>query len=384
MNPPVHLGAASGSYSAFISTRSFASLDGLRALAVAGVLWYHTTSDLQLWPALSRGFLGVDLFFILSGFLIVTLLLRERRNSGTISLRNFYARRSLRIFPAYWAMLLSVACVAYLRSGQESDAIRRELPYAVLYVSNLVPMVSLLSITWSLSTEEQFYLIVPALQKYLPRFFPLVLLPIGYVVASLPPFDVFSGIRMPVFFRQTTFGPILLGVMLAHALDNPRGWAVAAFVLRTQLAPLFALAVVAVALCYPGADISGWPRLAIHGSLVVLLAACVIREDHALRPVLSWWPLRRIGMVSYGIYLYHLLVYWPAAKLLALIGVQSKYALFVLMAALSWLAAELSYRFLERRFLLLKRRYPTVETSVIHPLGLTVVEPPPVESDKVA
>jgi peptidoglycan/LPS O-acetylase OafA/YrhL len=361
----------SDSYSRYLSTRPFASLDGLRALAVTGVLWYHTTNDIPMWPALNRGFLGVDFFFIISGFLIVTLLLRERRESGSISLRNFYARRSLRIFPAYWAMLLFVACVAYLKSGDQSDAIKRDLPYAVLYVSNLVPMFSLLSITWSLSTEEQFYLVIPALQKYLPRFFPWLLLPIAYIVVSLPPFDVLPTFRMPGFFRQTTFGPILLGVILAQVLDDPRGWTAAASVLRSRLSPLFAFGLVILAFCYPGTDISGWPRLAIHGSLALFLAACVIRERHVLRPVLSWWPIRRIGMVSYGIYLYHLIVYWPAAKLLALMGVQSHYALFVLVAAFSWFTAELSYRFLERRFLILKTRFSSAETAERHPVALS-------------
>jgi peptidoglycan/LPS O-acetylase OafA/YrhL len=351
---------ATVSYSDYLSTRTFVSLDGLRALSIVGVLWYHTTNDLVFWPALNRGFLGVDFFFIISGFLIVTLLLRERRNSGTISLRNFYVRRSLRIFPAYWAMLLFVASVALLKPGQESDAIKRDLPYALLYVSNMVPMASLLSITWSLSTEEQFYLIIPAFEKYLPRFFPLVLLPIAYAAACLPPFDLFPSVRMPDFFRQTTFGPILLGVMLAHLLDHPRGWRAAAFLLRSSLSPVFALAIVALALCYPGSDISGWPRLAIHGSLAVLLAACVVRDNHALAPVLSWWPIRRIGMVSYGIYLYHLVVYWPAAKLLTLIGVHSKFLLFALVVAGSWVTAELSYRFLEQKFLMLKKRYSPV------------------------
>ena len=342
-----------GSYSTYISTNKFASLDGLRAFAIIGVLWHHST----IGSTFSRGFLGVDLFFVISGFLIVTLLLRERSKFGAVSLRNFYARRSLRIFPAYWAMLLFVASVAYLKPGHESDAIKHDLPFAVLYISNLAPMASLLSITWSLSTEEQFYLVVPALQKYLPRVFPMVLLPIAYVIVALPPFNVFPALRMPDFFRQTTFGPILLGVMLAHVLNHPRGWAAVALVLRSRLSPLLALTLVALTICYPGRDISGWPRLAIHASLVILLAACVVRERHALRPVLTWWPIRRIGVVSYGIYLYHLLVYWPVVKLLKLAGIESMYALFVLLTASSWLVAELSYHFFERKFLVLKMRY---------------------------
>lgn len=346
-----------GSYSTYISTRTFASLDGLRALAIIGVLWHHTMGDKVTWPALRRGFLGVDFFFMISGFLIVTLLLRERRDSGAVSLRNFYVRRSLRIFPAYWAMLLFVACVAYLRSGHESDAIKRDLPFAVLYISNLVPMASLLSITWSLSTEEQFYLVIPTLQKYLPRLLPLILLPIAYIVVSLPPFHVFPTLAMPDFFRQTTFGPILLGVMLAYVLDHPRGWTICAFVLRSPLSPLFALALVAATLCYFGPDISGWPRLAMHMSLIIFLATCIVRENHVLRPVLSWRPIRRVGIVSYGIYLYHLVVYWPVAKFLSQSGIHSNLPLFVLLTASSWVTAEVSYRFFERRFLTLKKRY---------------------------
>jgi peptidoglycan/LPS O-acetylase OafA/YrhL len=76
-------------------------------------------------------------------------------------------------------------------------------------------------------------------------------------------------------------------------------------------------------------------------------------------------------MVSYGIYLYHLIVYWPAAKLLALLGVHSKYALFFLVATLSWLTAELSYQFLERRFLMLKTRYSSGGEPERRPIDLS-------------
>jgi peptidoglycan/LPS O-acetylase OafA/YrhL len=205
------LSSNADTHASYLETRSFGSLDGLRALSIAGVLWHHTAFSLGSWPLFNRGFLGVDFFFIISGFLIVTLLLRESRRTGTISLPNFYARRFLRIFPAYWAMLILVACVAYVKPGNSSVDLKRELPYALLYISNFVPMWTMLSITWSLSTEEQFYLVVPGLLKHLPRLLPYVVLPLAYVLVSLPPFGVLPAVHMPEFFRQTTYGPILLG-----------------------------------------------------------------------------------------------------------------------------------------------------------------------------
>jgi peptidoglycan/LPS O-acetylase OafA/YrhL len=359
----------------YMETCSFASLDGLRALSIVGVVWFHTTNNSPGWPALRRGFLGVDFFFIISGFLIATLLLRERRNSGIISLKNFYARRILRIVPAFWLMLLVAACIAYMKQGDGSLAIKREIPYALFYVSNLVPMTSLLSITWSLSAEEQFYMIVPALQKYAPRLLPLVLLPIAYFFASLPPFGFFPNTHMPDFFRQTTFGPILAGVMLAYLLDHPRGRGLALSVLRSPLSPLFALALAVLTLSYPGTDISGWPRLTIQWSLLFLLASCVVRERHVLAPALSWGPIRRIGTVSYGIYLYHLFAYWPVSRLLAHLGIQSGYVLFVGVLSLSWLLAELSYRSLELRFLKLKGKFE-VRPRTHLPVGATGIARP--------
>lgn len=322
-----------------------------------GVLWHHTTARGSGDGILDRGFLGVDLFFVISGFLIVTLLLREQRRTGSISLPNFYARRSLRILPAYVLMLLIAAYVAYFHSGNSSANIRRDLPYALFYVSNLVPMTSMLSITWSLSTEEQFYLVVPSLVKQLPRAFPYVVLPLCYVASCLPPFGWFASEPLPLFFRQTTFCPILLGVMLAYMLDSARGWAFVHRVLGAPSSPLFALALVILAASCPGTDISGWPRVIIHLTMMLLVASCVVREDQLLRPLLSWSPLRRLGVLSYGIYLYHMLAYWPVSKVLERVGASGRVLLFPCVLLATWVIAELSYRFFEQRWIALKERF---------------------------
>ncbi len=352
---------AAEAHARFLETRSFGSLDGLRGLSIIAVLWHHTHEGFRGWAISQRGFLGVDLFFVISGFLIVTLLLRERRRTGAISLRSFYARRFLRIFPAYYAMLALVAIVAFAFPGNSSAEIRRDLPYALLYVSNMVPMLSMLGITWSLSTEEQFYLVIPTLERYAKRFMPAILVG-GYVLLSLPPFGVLPGVEMPPFFRQTTFGPILLGVMLAHVMNDPRGYAWLWRALGSPLSPLAAAALVLLASSIPGEDISGWIRIAIHLSFVALVASCVVQERQALRPLLSLRPLARVGLVSYGIYLYHLIAAHGVGKVLGRLHVTSQLAYFVVTSLAAWGVAELSYRLFESRFLALKDRFDPVRS----------------------
>lgn len=347
-----------GDYARYCQVRTFGSLDGLRAIAILAVVWHHTGQSTGAWVLAGRGFLGVDLFFVLSGFLIVTLLLREKRRTGAISLRKFYGRRILRIFPAYYFMLLFVGVVAFVKPGNSSAVVRHELPFAALYLSNLVPMQSMLAITWSLAVEEQFYLVIPTLEKYMDRAL-LLLLPCAYVLLSLFPFGFLPDLEVPSFFRETTFGPIILGVLLAHLLDNPNGFRCAMRLLGWRGAPLVALLLVVLSASNPRADISGWPRMSIHFALVALVAACVIRERHSLRTLLSAWPMRRIGIVSYGIYLYHLIIAHFVTPRTEHMQAFSHVACFASVTLLTWLAAELSYRVLETRFLRLKARFAT-------------------------
>jgi peptidoglycan/LPS O-acetylase OafA/YrhL len=358
--------AATGdAHARYLATRTFGSLDGLRAAAILAVVWQHAhgwyhelwkppPGGFKDWTLAARGLLGVDLFFVISGFLIVTLLLRERRRTGSIGLRSFYARRSLRIFPAYYLLLAVLGAVAYLAPMASSAAVRRELPYAMFYLSNLVAMVSPLGITWSLAAEEQFYLVVPTLEKYWRRAF-VWCLPLLYVLVSLPAFGLFPRLDLPEFFRKTTFGPILLGVMLAHVLDHPAGFRAVSRVVGHWGAPL-ATAALALVACAVPRPLDGWTRVAIHWSLLALVASCVVRERHALRALLSVWPLKRIGIVSYGIYLFHLFGLYAAYRGLRSMGDCSVGTFFVVALLLSWVIAEVSFRTYESRFLALKDR----------------------------
>ncbi|HUR28086.1 MAG TPA: acyltransferase, partial [Planctomycetota bacterium] len=155
----------------FRARRHFSALDGIRAISILAVLWHHTAAGLGGIALSSNGFLGVNMFFVLSGFLIVTLILREKDRTGGISLKRFYARRTLRIFPIYYLVIAALLAYVLLvpETGFRADFLR-ELPYHLTYTSNWIHSATILAIAWSLAAEEQFYLLWPPLEKYLARW----------------------------------------------------------------------------------------------------------------------------------------------------------------------------------------------------------------------
>lgn len=356
LNHQISASSTTDSYAVYLQTKVFGSLDGIRALAILAVLWHHSATGALNWPITTRGFLGVDLFFVISGFLISTLLLREQRQSGRLSLRNFYIRRFLRIFPAYYLMLLIVGATAVLSPGKSSNVIMHDLFFAALYLSNMVPMNSILAITWSLSAEEQFYLVAPLVIKNLRRALLPTLILI-YMIVCLPPFGHFQSIPLPSFFRETTYGPILLGVILANLLNqqNSHSWLRKAF--GWKGASVAALAILLLILNHPGDDISGWHRLFIHWTMFAFVATCVVTEKHALQPILAFKPIQRMGKVSYGIYLYHLIVAHFISKAIIAAAIGWEQAAFIGTLVATWIVAELSYRYYESPFLAMKVRF---------------------------
>jgi peptidoglycan/LPS O-acetylase OafA/YrhL len=158
------------SFSDFSRVRFFGSLDGLRALSILGVLWTHVWyvsgleyyNRLQHYPVLKMGAFGVDVFFGISGFLITTLLLRERSKNGRISLRDFYLRRSLRIWPLYYATLgIYVLLVIFLQRGTGRDGIFFHflpgyLTFTYTWFAGWAASGAVFNFAWSLSVEEQF------------------------------------------------------------------------------------------------------------------------------------------------------------------------------------------------------------------------------------
>jgi peptidoglycan/LPS O-acetylase OafA/YrhL len=351
----------------YLAIRTFPSLDGLRCLAVVAVVWHHTAPHIPMLPMTARGFLGVDMFFVLSGFLIVTLLLRERDQHGRISLRDFYMRRTLRIFPLYYAIVLGLAALVWLRPQMSmAGSYLQDLPWLLTYTSNWAGVTGLLAIAWSLAAEEQFYLVWPAVERLFSRW-ALPIWIVALVVNQALNFRVFDEWLPPgrrhadLEILQATFTPILFGVALAHVLHRREGWQRVAPWLGRRTTPLVLL-VALVLLANAPVDIAGGLRLGIHVVMVLLLGSLVVRSD-TLGGLLTWGPIVRIGLVSYGVYLLHMFVRHGAVAVLDRSPLRVPGDLFVLVVLGTWLAAELSFRVFESRFLALKKRFARVAAS---------------------
>jgi peptidoglycan/LPS O-acetylase OafA/YrhL len=344
-------------HASYLQQRRFANLDGIRALCILPVVWHHT-HGVQSWKVAGRGFLGVDMFFVLSGFLIVSRLLREESTTGTVSLRSFYRRRVLRIFPLYYAVLafatLWMLAAPDSTSGQD---FRDGLGWAAMYLSNWREVPGLLAITWSLACEEQFYIVWPLLQRFLKRqaVWALGALTVVNVALQLGVFNgALRGTRFEVVklnVLQVTFTPILFGVGLAYLLHDPRAFAVIdRLVNRRYVTGGLAAVCVAVA-ALPVESIQGLPRLTLHVLMVCLLAAVVLREQGGFSRGLQLRPLAYVGALSYGIYLMHQFVRIGVEKVLGRFDIHEGLMLFVSTALVTTAVAAVSFRWFESRFL---------------------------------
>ena len=334
-------------------------LDGLRAIAVASVFLYHSRID---W--LPGGFLGVDLFFVLSGYLITSLLLVEWEARNRIDLRRFWLRRARRLLPALVVVVLASLILASIFARQDLAHTRSDVVSSLLYYANwhqiianhsyfnLMGNPSLLQHTWSLGVEEQFYivwplLLVPGLVLVGRKRLPMLVIA-GVAASAALMWILYTNPNDPsrVYYGTDTRAFLLLmGILLA--LVWPRIEALG----RRGLPVLELLGIAALIgsvllflqmqefnpTLYQGGD------LAAAFCFVVLIAA-VAHRGTGIGQALGVAPLRWIGERSYGIYLWH----WPIILLVAGVNARPSPGVVVGEAAIVVAAAALSYRFVEQ------------------------------------
>ncbi|MEN2740550.1 acyltransferase family protein [Microbacterium sp. X-17] len=344
----------------------FAGLDGLRAVAVLLVVVYH------LFPGwwLRGGFIGVDVFFVISGFLITTLLLRETATGGRIGLVSFWRRRARRLVPALLALLAMCSTFAWLIGGDVLAQLGPQLLGALTFSYNWVSIAGgsgyfaatspeLFRNLWSLAVEEQFYVLWPLLLPLLlllPRTRWRVGLALGVAVLSTAWMGVAvlaGGDLTRAYFGTDThaFG-LLAGVALAfgwHGL-RARTWMTgrAARTTATTMGALALAGLVGVALIPETPTLLSFPGAI--AAAVVLTAVVIVAglwPGAGFGRMLDVAPLRWIGDRSYGIYLWH----WPLLVLLvaAAHGTTADVPVGIGLAVLglTFAVAEFSYRALE-------------------------------------
>ena len=343
-------------------------LNGLRALSAFIVIVYHY--GVEYVPA---GF-GVLSFFVMSGFLITWLLLQERDRTGGISLRKFYARRSLRIFPAfyvYWVLALLFG----LAIGR---VIWPQAWASFFYVANYYQGLngypsSGFSHTWSLGIEEQFYLLWPAvflLLGHRPRRM------LAGTVACILAINVYRiilhNVGVPEEYIYTAFDTrfdhLLVGCAIAIALHHKLGARFWRVVARRESLPVL-VGLLAASIFY--GNVYGIPYRNIIGFGIdpvligLLLVRLLSRNDRAT----AWMdsrPVVYLGTISYSTYLYQQIVLYPARELLRLVDTPEVIAFIVCTLAV-WTAAALSYELVERPFLRLKQRWATTGSHLSLP-----------------
>jgi peptidoglycan/LPS O-acetylase OafA/YrhL len=290
------------------------ALDGLRGIAVLAVLASHA------FAFAAGGFVGVDVFFVLSGYLITSLLLVERARTGHIDVPAFYRRRIARLAPAY---LLMLAVATPIMAGPLAGAARWPLAAAVgataTYVANWACVVDVDALgpvihTWSLAIEEQFYLLWPAAFIGLSRSrrSPVRWLSAGLaviVVARAGGWLLAPGV-WPYFDTVTHADGLLAGCLLAVLLAGKgETEASPASLRRSRAAAAAGIAVLAAIAATLDVDSSltylAGLTLAVAGTVAVV-RHLVLHPGGRLSRVLRWAPLAFVGRISYGLYLFHM------------------------------------------------------------------------------
>ena len=344
------------------------SLDGVRALAVALVLATHFGLHA------TQGQIGVDVFFVLSGFLITSLLLRERDRTSGVSMMNFWRRRALRLLPALGCAIAFALAVSLATAPALRHSTVVELPYVLGYVGNWGMLFGaphaggLLAQTWSLAVEEQFYLIWPLVAvAWLCRTSNRRRA--AQIVGALAVADALYfrivlerwGPARDIFGTDTHAFGLLAGSALA--LWVSRSGRIEVIEGRSKASLRTAGAVAAVLIVYLGffgqVDLTILPATA---AAVILVASLVLVPTGRPAGVFAWRPLQWVGRRSYGIYLYH---YPLAIAFVAGRHLQGFHYAGVVSACIvaSVLLAAASFRWVETPFLRRKDRFTVSETS---------------------
>lgn len=335
-------------------------LDGVRGIAVSLVVLYHYGSyysnEAALFPALRwiahRGWVGVDLFFVLSGFLIGGIAIANREADNSFS--TFYFRRFLRIFPLYYFLLIASAIYMWVQPLPKHISL---VPYFLYFTNNILaltgePGPSWLKPAWTLAVEEQFYLLLPAIVALVPpRLLKYVFMAGILVAISLRAAAYLIPLERPFvfswFLTPCRSEGLCYGVLLALLIRNGAGAISRRALILTCYAVLFA-SLLGFVVAYRSVDLLVTAGLAMLGpGFFAVVALSILHERGPLALITGTGLLRWIGVRTYAIYLFHVPVFLIIRQLLHMAGVSLFGSAQVLALGVTLLVASVSWRLIE-------------------------------------
>ncbi|MEV6716362.1 acyltransferase [Lentzea sp. NPDC051208] len=373
----------------FMEMRRFPALDGLRAFAAVIVVFFHFGGAEWKWLS---GWVGVYLFFVLSGFLITTLLLREQDLKGRISLKNFYIRRVFRIMPPYFVIFAFIMAFFYLRGDFFTIRYPETLKYYLPFMNEFLPAGmagapnDYFSGSWTLGIEQKFYLVWPALMVVAGvaaarRRVYIALGAMAVLIACIPlTAGWYTSYSMTALYTSTVhYVVLLIGALLAIVMHSKRLYALVQPLTHPLIAPV---AMIGFAVLHVNME-TLWH--ATSNAVVLLLGYAVLTATliaslmnrNPVTWVLSTAPARFVGDRSYSLYLFQGIAGFMVAGLLPRFAVYGTLTA-VVVTLVSLLLADVVYRWVEHPAIELGRRIIARRSKKPAPVNPPTKEVPPV------
>lgn len=347
-------------YNEFSELKYFECLDFLRFVSIALVIWHHTGSQVMGHSPsnIAFGHYGVNMFFAISGFLITTLLLRERQKYGSISYPKFFMRRLLRIFPLYYLSLFIYSCLVYFleKNPERANDFWNNLPYFLTYTSNffveLKSYGTIFFFSWSLATEEQFYIFWPIIMMLFSNRVGL------FVMIALIALKVLGGVfsvQNDLFYILSKVPySICLSSALAILMFWEKSYRKLIILFSFKNAPIFYF-LLTFLIFFMG-------KISLNKALPVVMSFLVISsiltKSFALKPLWNRDLFISLGKVSYGMYLLHMLCANVIKKTFVSLGFPiNPLIYFLLTTVLAYGVSWVSFNTFERFFLNLKHKF---------------------------
>ena len=363
----------------------FPGLNGLRFLSALAVIITHVELMQDklglenLWDNLlihNLGVIGVSFFFVLSGFLITYLMIEERDSFKSFSVKSFYLRRIFRIWPLYFLILIlgffilpNFTYVPFFSDNLEINFFPNLIIYLFIFPNialSIFPAVPLIGQSWSIGVEEQFYLIWPIIFKFFKNFNLILLIKLLFLfvfmkfVVLLFSLQIDSNWLLVVKknLAMLKFENMIIGAMGAVIMKNKDRYI--KYVLN-NMALFFSVTGIFLSLYI----IPNYLRDGLHilHALFFIIVILNVSSNPGSFLKLENKLLNFLGRISYGIYMYHLIVIYFTIKLLEIYDINSKFLLYTLSILLTCIVSYISYIIFEKRFLNLKDKFAILKAT---------------------